>query len=113
MRGTPPLSPEKREVSPGSERGTPKLWSRGATDPPCNRSDSVESGRGGSPGSSERGFVSLLGRRGKQTLSPLTATRSPTSSLSSPVSPAEKPKDMSSPSEIGRIRRSELHPQSE
>merc|ERR1719237_37648 len=97
MRGTPPLSPEKREVSPASERGTPRLWSRGATEPSYNNSETVES-RVGSPSSSERGFVSLLGRRGKQSLSPLTAARSTISSPSSPLSPVEKSKDIHSPS---------------
>ena len=99
MRGTPPLSPEKREVSPASERGTPKLWSRGATEPSCNNSDTVES-RVGSPSSSERGFVSLLGRRGKQNLSPLTAARSTIKSPSSPLSPVERSKDIHSPSGV-------------
>ena len=98
-RGTPPLSPEKREVSPASERGTPKLWSRGATEPSCNNSETVES-RVGSPPSSERGFVSLLGRRGKQTLSPLPAARSTISSPSSPLSPVEKSKHIHSPSVV-------------
>jgi len=102
MRGTPPLSPEKREVSPASERGTPKLWSRGATEASTSNSDPAESrgGRVGSPVSSERGFVSLLGRRGKQTLSPLTATRSPTSIPSSPLSPVGKSRDVHSPSGV-------------
>merc|ERR1712210_240437 len=99
MRGTPPLSPEKREVSPASERGTPKLWSRGAAEPSCNNSETVES-RVGSPPSSERGFVSLLGRRGKQTLSPLPAARSTISSPSSPLSPVEKSKHIHSPSVV-------------
>ena len=102
MRGTPPLSPEKREVSPASETGTAKLWGRGATEASTSNSDPSESrgGRVGSPASSERGFVSLLGRRGKQTLSPLTATRSPTSIPSSPLSPVAKCKDVHSPSGV-------------
>ena len=97
MRSTPPLSPENREVSPASKRGTPKLWSRAS---PCNKSDPVESVRVGSPASIERGFVSILGRRGKQTPSPLTVTRLPTSDTSSPLSPVEKFKDIHSPGSV-------------
>merc|ERR1712088_1222530 len=75
----------------------PKLWSRAS---PCNKSDPVESVRVGSPASIERGFVSILGRRGKQTPSPLTVTRLPTSDTSSPLSPVEKFKDIHSPGSV-------------
>merc|ERR1712241_898847 len=100
-RGTvSPLSERSNGyTSPASMRGTPQLWSRGATEPSYNNSETVES-RVGSPSSSERGFVSLLGRRGKQSLSPLTAARSTISSPSSPLSPVEKSKDIHSPSGV-------------